>query len=112
MANLLGLLLVSIFRTFKKLWLIPFYILFIFFNTYQGAISLFVLILGFGLYKYIEKNKSLFEMSNEEMALRDNKTAYPIMLLLQMLCMWGGVIGFIISIVFFIKNIINWNIIV
>ena len=63
------------------------------------------------VYKYIEENKSLFEMSREEMALRDNPEVYPKMLLLQTFCMWGGVIGLIISIINLIKNIIHWNVI-
>jgi len=107
----LGLIFITILRTFVKLWLLPFYLLFIYFNTYYGAISLFVFVLGNGLYKYIEENKSLFEMSREEMALRDNPEVYPKMLLLQTFCMWGGVIGLIISIINLIKNIIHWNVI-
>jgi len=92
--------------------MIPIYIVFIYFNTYYGAVALFVLKLGSSLFTYIDENKSLFEMSREEMALRDNKTIYPIMLLLQTFCIWGGAIGLIISIVLLIKNIFSWNVII
>lgn len=90
----------SIIKTLKVWWMYVCILILAYFGLFSAIIFLFLFVLGTKLYIYIDiDHKDFYGENLLKIKLKESEKYYNIMLLTQMIAIWGGLILLIISIV-------------